>query len=84
MSQIINGARLVPCLALVCHIFTSVKLSAQEPEHSIIADTLHEVTVTGQSARQRISNVRLGAENIELSRLAQVPMLFGENDLIKS
>ncbi|MDE6306679.1 MAG: Plug domain-containing protein, partial [Muribaculaceae bacterium] len=84
MSQIINGARLIPCLALVCHIFTSVKLSAQEPEHSIIADTLHEVTVTGQSARQRISNVRLGAENIELSRLAQVPMLFGENDLIKS
>ncbi len=84
MSQIINGARLIPCLALVCHIFTSVKLSAQETEHSIIADTLHEVTVTGQSARQRISNVRLGAENIELSRLAQVPMLFGENDLIKS
>ena len=59
MSQIINGARLVPCLALVCHIFTSVKLSAQEPEHSIIADTLHEVTVTGQSARQQIGRAHV-------------------------
>lgn len=51
-----------------------------------IPDTqqLGEVTVTSSGARQRITNRMLGAEKLELSKLAQVPMLFGENDLIKS
>lgn len=51
---------------------------------SIPETQLGEVTVTGQGARQRMTNRVLGAERLELAKLAQVPMLFGENDLIKS
>lgn len=58
--------------------------AAAEVPDSVAEQQLHEVTVTGQGARQRVADVRLGAERLELSRLAQVPMLFGENDLIKS
>lgn len=47
-------------------------------------ETLQEVTVTGHGARRRLDAVQIGAEQLELSRLAQVPMLFGENDIIKS
>lgn len=47
-------------------------------------ETLQEVTVTGNGARRRLDAVQIGAEQLELSRLAQVPMLFGENDIIKS
>ena len=51
---------------------------------SIQTQKLREVTVTGQSARQRVTNGRLGSERLELSKLAATPQLFGETDIIKS
>ncbi|MDE7142421.1 MAG: Plug domain-containing protein, partial [Muribaculaceae bacterium] len=51
---------------------------------SLLQGSLDEVVVTGQSARQRVDGPRLGVENLELAKLAQVPQLFGENDIIKS
>ena len=64
-------------------------LSAQmvvsaEPTDTIIAGSLGEVTVTGSAARQRLASTQIGAEQLELSRLARLPAMFGENDLIKS
>lgn len=56
---------------------------AEVPD-SIGARTLGEVTVTGQSARQRVTDARLGSENLELTRLALTPSLFGETDIVKS
>ncbi|MDE6418104.1 MAG: TonB-dependent receptor plug domain-containing protein, partial [Duncaniella sp.] len=55
----------------------------------VVADTiaeqrLDEVVVTGNSARRRIDNVRLGAERLELTRLAALPSFGGERDIIKS
>ncbi|MBD5369715.1 MAG: TonB-dependent receptor plug domain-containing protein [Bacteroides sp.] len=50
----------------------------------IAVDELQEVVVTGQSASRRISSLRLGAESVELSRMALMPVLFGENDILKS
>ncbi|MDE6785578.1 MAG: TonB-dependent receptor plug domain-containing protein [Muribaculaceae bacterium] len=61
-----------------------VHLSAQTHEDSIPETTLNEVTVTGNSARQRIENTRIGAERLELARLSQLPSFGGENDIIKS
>lgn len=55
-----------------------------EAADSVGRRELDEVVVTGQSARQRVGDVTLGAERLELSRLAQVPVLFGENDIVKS
>lgn len=60
------------------------EVSAESAPDSVASQQLREVTVTAQGARQRIADTRLGAERLELSRLAQVPMLFGENDIIKS
>lgn len=51
------------------------------------ADSIHNleaIVVTAQSARQRMMKINLGAENIELSTMSKLPMLFGENDIIKS
>lgn len=47
-------------------------------------ETLDEIVVMGQSAQQRLRNVRLGVENIELQSLLAMPSTFGENDLLKS
>lgn len=55
-----------------------------EPSDSLPGLSLGEVVVTGSSARQRLENVRLGAERLELSRLVQAPSFAGENDIIKS
>ena len=57
---------------------------AEETPDSIDSRELNEVVVTGNSALQRTSNMRLGAERLELSRLVQAPSFGGENDIIKS
>lgn len=53
-------------------------------EYDEKTENLDELIVTGQSAGQRLSSLRLGVENVELSKMALVPVLFGENDIIKS
>lgn len=58
--------------------------SAQEPNDSVMGGELKEVVVTGNSARQRINNSRLGAERLEMSKMIQVPAFGGEVDIIKS
>ncbi len=45
---------------------------------------LDDVVVTATSARQRLAEINLGVEKLELATLAKVPMLFGENDILKS
>lgn len=45
---------------------------------------LDEVVVTGQSAVRRIANARIGVEHLELEKLASIPVIFGERDIIKS
>lgn len=62
----------------------TVKANEKEENDSIKSRTLKEVTVTGQSAQQRFSTGKLGSENLELKKLALVPQLFGETDIIKS
>lgn len=63
---------------------TAIGSTAAEPADSITEKRLEEVTVTGNSARQRIENVRIGAERLELSQLSKLPSFGGENDIIKS
>ncbi len=57
---------------------------AEETPDSVASHKLHEIVVTGNSARQRINNSRLGAERLELTKLTAVPSFGGENDIIKS
>lgn len=57
--------------------------SAATPD-SIEARILNEVVVTGNSSSQRVANVQLGAERLEMKVLEKTPVLFGEVDIIKS
>lgn len=45
---------------------------------------LNEIVVSGHSPAQRIGNVQLGAEKLEMKLLEKAPVLFGEVDIIKS
>lgn len=56
----------------------------EEPADSIAGELLDEVVVTAGSARQRLENVRLGAERLELSKLTEMPAFGGEADILKS
>ena len=55
-----------------------------EPEDSIRTEQVQEVIVTSNSARQRIQNVQMGEEVIQIEDLTSTPQLFGENDIIRS
>lgn len=67
---------------LFCGSYVSVH--AEEFADTTVSRELEEFVVECQSARRRIDNKILGVENIELDKMARVPMLFGENDIIKS
>lgn len=68
-------------LSLIGTMATAV---AEEPNDSVMGGELKEVVVTGNSARQRINNSRLGVERLELSKMMQIPAFGGEVDIIKS
>ena len=65
-------------------ILSTLNVLSAEPTDTIAAGSLGEVTVTGSAARQRLASTQIGAEQLELSRLARLPAMFGENDLIRS
>lgn len=69
---------------LICAVGFVFGIKAQNSLDSVATQTLQEVVVTEQSARQRIFNGKLGSEILELSKFALVPKMFGEVDIIKS
>ena len=72
-------------ITAACMVARAGELPGEAHDTDSIADqSLGEVVVTGRSARDRVSAVQIGAERLELSRLASTPALFGENDIIKS
>ena len=65
--------------------FFAVSLMCQAQHDDVVfEDTLKEVTVTSRSVRNRVSEVQIGVEKVDISTLAKVPSLFGERDIIKS
>ncbi len=58
--------------------------AAEESADSVMSEKLQEVVVTNNSARHRIGSMRLGAEQLELSKLTRLPSFGGEADVIKS
>ncbi|MDL2315370.1 TonB-dependent receptor [Bacteroidales bacterium OttesenSCG-928-C19] len=45
---------------------------------------LGEVVITSSAATERVANVQIGVEKIEISEMAKMPVLFGERDIMKS
>ncbi len=71
-------------IAAACIASSMASVADESPKDTINERMLNEVTVTGSAARQRIENTRLGAERLELTKLAQLPAFGGEKDIIKS
>lgn len=69
---------------MIISCMASMGAAGNEIPDSTETRSLKEVVVTSQTARQRISDRRLGSENLELNTLALTPQLFGETDIIKS
>lgn len=70
---------------LGCAIVTlTFGVNAGESVDSIAGQTLNEVTVTGNGARQRVGSPLIGVEKLELSKLLLTPSFGGENDIIRS
>ncbi len=62
-----------------------IATNAQTPADTVSSvHELHEIIVTGSSARQRIESKRIGAERLELTKMSLLPSFGGENDIIKS
>ena len=69
----------------ICWAFACIgAMAAQAPADSVTEKRLEELIVTGNSARQRIENVRIGTERLELSQLSRLPSFGGESDILKS
>ncbi len=79
-----NLGKLLAVFQFIILFGTTVVCAAQSDTDSIQTRRLETVVVTAQSAGQRLRKINLGVENIELTTLAKMPMLFGENDIIKS
>jgi hypothetical protein len=45
---------------------------------------LQEVTVTAQKAGENITRTEMGMEKLNMREISQIPMLFGERDLLKA
>lgn len=46
-------------------------------------DTISEIIVSSHSPQQRINELQIGAERIDIETIQQLPTLFGEKDIIK-
>ncbi|MDE6692320.1 MAG: TonB-dependent receptor [Muribaculaceae bacterium] len=72
-------------IAILCIGFLpTASLMAQNPADTLATRQLDEVVVSGNSARQRLSVPRIGAERLELAKMSQLPAFGGERDIIKS
>lgn len=71
-------------LTLTLAIIPGFSQYKHTPADSVGAKNLQEIVVTDQSARNRVNLGKLGSENLELTRLALTPQLFGETDIVKS
>lgn len=80
-----RNKKFLPFFVSIAATFAGTELALASVEKDTVhARQLEDVIVTAQSARQRLSEINLGSEILDMATLAKVPMLFGENDIIKS
>lgn len=46
--------------------------------------TIDEVIITSQSASQRVGDLQVGVEKVDVGKMSRVPALLGERDIVKS
>lgn len=68
-----------------CVCANTVAHADEQSDSTARQDDLDEVVVTAShSAKQRLNEIQIGVEKIDIKKMTQVPALFGEKDIIKS
>ena len=85
MNALQNKKCMKHCLLLMT-LCVVTGIQAQEVNDSTVKQQkLKEVVVTSsQSASKRMKEVQIGVEKIDISKMTQIPTLFGEKDILKS
>lgn len=85
MNALQNEKCMKHCLLLMT-LCVVTGIQAQEVNDSTVRQQkLKEVVVTSsQSASKRMKEVQIGVEKIDISKMTQIPTLFGEKDILKS
>ena len=85
MNALQNEKCMKHCLLLMT-LCVVTGIQAQEVNDSTLKQQkLKEVVVTSsQSASKRMNEVQIGVEKIDISKMTQIPTLFGEKDILKS
>ena len=65
-------------------ILATVLTLTGTPGDTLRTQQLDEVVVTHSSARQRLQNLQVGAEQLQLKELTAAPSLLGEGDIMRS
>jgi len=68
-------------MLLLAGLLGSMPSLAQEPV--VMQDTLADVVVSSHRPADRIKEVQIGVEKVNIAELGRVPVLFGERDIIK-
>lgn len=71
-------------VTLISTLITAAALISEPGDTLGSEQKLQEVVVTGQGAARRVANARIGVEHLDLEKFAQIPVMFGERDLMKS
>ena len=56
----------------------------QNIELSPVAEKIETVVVTSEALNKNISSTRMGEQNLQMQELKAIPVLFGENDVLKT
>ena len=67
-------------LLLWCFLAANVRAQSDTLQ---VRDTLQEVVITSQSAANRVNDVQVGVEKIDVRTMSLLPAMFGERDIIK-
>ena len=71
-------------LSLLLVLLTiSFRVSAQDTL-GVKEQKLDEVIISAQSAKRRVRNMQIGAEQLQMKELTGTPALFGERDIMRS
>ena len=71
------------CRLMLPAVLLPLASAAQQPD-SLRMQELQEVVVSASGPQQRLRQIVVGAEQLQLKELSRAPQLFGERDIVRS
>lgn len=76
--------RIVRNLIVIVLTLVACADAAAQDSLGVREQNLDEVVVSAQTARRRLGNVQIGAEQLQMKELTSTPAFFGERDIMRS